>query len=479
MILARAIHLISGSAVVLFWALFCLSAVRERRPRAAVRSGLVSFALAAIWFGPAAIWALPSWALTMAAGVILLLAALFFLPLGTTHGLEYRPVGETVDGPDKARGEERVDERDIMFAREEYLPGTSKYETYYARRPELKASDDKIRSLPQLLEPGARLYDPVRSLYTASIFQVIEGLLGQVEGDVGPDHLSVAAGGDLTPAEMTARIKEYTLHLGAAEVGIARLEPAWIYSHVGRGPELWGAPIQNRHRFAIAFTLEMDYGHVEQAPAIGITEESAREYLQGALISLTLAGFIRQLSHPARAHIAGSNYQIMMPPVAHAAGLGELGRCGYLISRKYGARVRLGAVTTDLPLVPDTPVIFGVQDFCARCRRCAVNCPSGSIPRGGKVTVRGVAKWPLAAESCLQYWRYLGTDCGLCMKVCPYSHPPTLVHTLVRAGIRRSCFARAVAVMGEDLIYGRRERYPSLQDGTTPAGSGKNSSMRP
>jgi epoxyqueuosine reductase QueG len=118
--------------------------------------------------------------------------------------------------------------------------------------------------------------------------------------------------------------------------------------------------------------------------------------------------------------------------------------------------VRLGAVTTDLPLVPDEPVCFGVQEFCEICRRCADNCPSGSIPKGGKERVRGVWKWPLAVETCLYYWRFIGTDCGICMKVCPYSHPRALVHDLVRAAISRSRIARRLALWGEDLFYGRR-----------------------
>jgi reductive dehalogenase len=254
----------------------------------------------------------------------------------------------------------------------------------------------------------------------------------------------------------TAEIKALALHLGAAEVGITRLDPAFVYSHVGRGPEPWGSPIHNGHRFAVVFSLPMDYAHVEAAPRLAITEESAREYLQGALISITLAAHIRGLSWPARAHIAGSNYQIMLPPVAVDAGLGELGRFGYLISQRLGARVRLGAVTTDLPLVPDVPVRFGVQEFCEICRRCADNCPSASIPGGPRRVVRGIAKWPLDVESCLSYWRWLGTDCGICMRVCPFSHPRALVHDLVRAGIARSAFARRIALLGEDLLYGRQ-----------------------
>jgi ferredoxin len=101
-----------------------------------------------------------------------------------------------------------------------------------------------------------------------------------------------------------------------------------------------------------------------------------------------------------------------------------------------------------------------VQDFCEICRRCADNCPSASIPKGQRTMVRGIAKWPLEVESCLSYWRWLGTDCGLCMRVCPFSHPPALVHDLVRAGIARSSFARRVALLGENLFYGGRVPAP-------------------
>jgi len=120
--------------------------------------------------------------------------------------------------------------------------------------------------------------------------------------------------------------------------------------------------------------------------------------------------------------------------------------------------MRLGAVTTSLPLEIDHPVSFGVQDFCRRCKKCAENCPSASIPQDGVSEVRGVYKWQLDIEQCYRYWRVAGTDCGLCMRVCPYSHPPTFIHNLIRTGLRRSAFARQVSVWGDDLLYGRRIR---------------------
>jgi ferredoxin len=333
-------------------------------------------------------------------------------------------------------------------------------------RPENREIDDRLRGLPELLAPGGRFHDPVFSEYIASLFEALEKLTVQVDGETAPRRL------EREPSLMTAIVKGTARRLGADDVGIAELDPMSVYSHVGRGPEMWGAPIENSHRFAVVIALEMDYEHVEAAPRLPITMESAVQYLKGAQISISLARAIRSHGYPARAHIAGSNYQIMLPPVAYDAGLGELGRIGYLISPRFGARIRLGAVTTDMPLVPDSPRIFGVQEFCTVCRKCAVNCPSGAIPRGGKEWVRGVEKWPLAIEKCLHYWRLAGTDCGLCMKVCPYSHPPTFVHNLVRSGIRRSAFARRIAVWGDDLLYGKNQYLEGCGTGRFRTSSG-------
>ena len=197
---------------------------------------------------------------------------------------------------------------------------------------------------------------------------------------------------------------------------------------------------------------------VEQAPDIQITEEAANKYYIASIISINLAKHIRSMGYPARAHISDSNYQIMLPPIAVDAGLGELSRMGYLMSKKFGPRVRLGGVTTDLPMIVDKPIVFGVQDFCSVCKKCSENCPSNAIPYDDKTIVRGVEKWELNIEQCLRYWRLAGTDCGLCMKVCPYSHPPTFVHNIVRKGIEKSTVARKLSIWGDDFFYGRKSK---------------------
>ena len=44
----------------------------------------------------------------------------------------------------------RSDERDTMFARAHYTPGSQAYEDYYKRFPEKKDIDDSLRHRPDL-----------------------------------------------------------------------------------------------------------------------------------------------------------------------------------------------------------------------------------------------------------------------------------------------------------------------------------------
>lgn len=430
--------LTTGTIIVLFSLLFAASSLRENKTRAVLLNSGIMVIAALLIIGSIHWWQLLNGYLSAATVIIWICLALYFLPLGKPKPIVINTITE------------RVDERDTMFAREEYRPGTTKYEEYYANRPQYKEVDDGLRQLPALLESGGHYFNPDQAEKIKAIFSVINVLTLQVDGNVRADK----TGKD--PRILTAEIKDLILRMGADEVGVAQLNKMFVYSHVGRGPEPWGKPIELNHRFALVFTLEMAYDSVQQAPDMPITGETALQYLRAAIISVNLARYIRNLGYPARAHISDSNYQIMLPPVAHDAGLGELSRMGYLISLRYGARIRLGAVTTDLPLISDKPIVFGVQDFCAICLKCAENCPSAAIPNGNKTMIRGVEKWQISVEKCLWYWRVAGTDCGLCMKVCPYSHPPTFVHNLIRRGIKYSAFARKVSILGDHLFYGRK-----------------------
>jgi len=68
-----------------------------------------------------------------------------------------------------------------------------------------------------------------------------------------------------------------------------------------------------------------------------------------------------------------------MTPLVLLAGLGEFSRAGWALNPQFGGQFKVSVVTTDLPLLPDRPVDFGLQAFCRTCKRCAHECPSRAI----------------------------------------------------------------------------------------------------
>jgi epoxyqueuosine reductase QueG len=81
-----------------------------------------------------------------------------------------------------------------------------------------------------------------------------------------------------------------------------------------------------------------------------------------------LANWIRSQGYHADPYPGPMAGALLLIPPAIAAGLGELGKHGSLISPRFGAGVRLAGVTTDMPLVPTGPVHFGADEFCATCQ---------------------------------------------------------------------------------------------------------------
>lgn len=59
-------------------------------------------------------------------------------------------------------------------------------------------------------------------------------------------------------------------------------------------------------------------------------------------------------------------------------------------------------------------------------------------------------------ESCFQIWLKSGTDCGLCIAVCPYPNPDTHLHRHVRRLARRNTLARRLILKMDDLFYFRK-----------------------
>jgi len=105
------------------------------------------------------------------------------------------------------------------------------------------------------------------------------------------------------------------------------------------------------------------------------------------------------------------------------AGLGVWGLNGLVLTRRFGPRVRFGAVFTDLDLTPDSPR----QDyFCTSCSLCIAACPTGALGPAGLDRSHCIAEFkPDAAMVRLQRERlefptpHTRYQCARCITACP------------------------------------------------------------
>ena len=377
--------------------------------------------------------------ITLLLGCALFLIVLFF-PVDLFRKRAVR------SGPDS-----QVDERDVMFARMSRVEGTPEYDEYYERRPELKKEDDRIRAMIPLYLPGSRYYHPEITGEAERYFESIY--------DIEPDPAIIKEWQERfqETVDNSGLVREMVRALGAVAVGFAPLPHEYIYTHKGRFAEDYGHEIRLDHPTAIVFLIEMDFGQMQRAPHAEAIRESARQYYRAAVIARTVEATLKAAGYGAKAHY-DAHYDVILPPLAIEAGLGEIGRNNILIADRFGSRVRIGAVTTDLRLKHDGHIRLGADEFCSICRKCAENCPSRALSAGEKEWVRGVEKWTTDTEKCYSYWRQVGSDCGICMAVCPFSHRNNWLHNLVRMMIPLNPWLRRIALIFDDLIYGRKWR---------------------
>lgn len=445
--------------------LFTYESLREQEPRApkigAVGMGFhLLLAILIVFWPPIRI------PLALGFGVALTVMALFLVPFKKdARSLKGAAGYLAEEGEDFAP----MDERDIMFARNRCLiPGSEIYERYYEMHPAHKAYDDRRRERGGPLgKPGAidGSYRPNVAMLVSSFelpnmlgphARVIPGSAAAQSTYAGQSQAPPPA--DMDPQEATRIIKGWARHLGADLVGICRVDPRWAYSHKGEihyGEwEEWGTKVPDPLPYAVVVATAMDHDLVATAPHTPSVVESGYNYARGATITTILAQWLGTMGYRAVAE-HNRHYDLVMVPLAIDAGLGELGRQGYLIADQYGPRVRLFAVQTDMPLVPDSPIDLGAERFCEACLKCAESCPSRSIPRE-KTVNRGMLRWKLNEETCFDYWGKIGTDCCVCMAVCPFSRPNRTLHKWVKYVLRRSEPARRVFPHVDNLLYGKR-----------------------
>ncbi len=237
--------------------------------------------------------------------------------------------------------------------------------------------------------------------------------------------------------DLAADFVKNMAHLyGATLAAVTKTNFNWLYSEGWRGcpPDYDFSKMPPHWEYAIVIGVPMEWDVVLGNPQFGTSSDA---YDRVSTAAIRLEGMLKFLGYAARAHTPNTNYDLIVPPHAVEAGLGEIGRTGFCITPEAGGNCRMAIVTTNLPMVTDKPIDFGVAEFCRKCRLCAESCPSGSIslaesPDG--MVIRGYEHWYINNGSCYNFWREtMGPmGCRLCVVTCPYSRKDNWIHDLAR-----------------------------------------------
>lgn len=242
-----------------------------------------------------------------------------------------------------------------------------------------------------------------------------------------PDLLPVAdKRTESSPEEFSRQAKAFAAAHEADDVGIAAMDPLYVFEGY-----------QLSDPYVVVLGLAHDYEKLKHVPSsetngVGVCD-IGDQYAKGTRASYALANWIRSQGYNAAPHPGPSAGALLLIPPAIAAGLGELGKHGSLISRRFGAGIRLAGVTTNMPLACDEPDRFGGDEFCRSCQICTNACPPDAIS-AEKQMVRGVERWYVDFDKCIPYFAE-SASCGICIAVCPWTRPnvrPKLLATMAR-----------------------------------------------
>ncbi|MSQ17875.1 MAG: hypothetical protein EXR54_10060, partial [Dehalococcoidia bacterium] len=221
-------------------------------------------------------------------------------------------------------------------------------------------------------------------------------LSGELEPSVKP-----------TGKDVTQLIKDKARDLGYVEYGFTAYDHRYTY----QSKKDW---VKYPHVLCLAY--EQDFEPTQTIPSVDAEIVHSSTYRTEGAAGLELGNFIRSLGYHAQVHSPNDNTGPYIPMFV-AAGLGQLGACGYLLTPHVGSRCRIMLITTDANVTHDQPIDYGIHAFCQVCQVCVNRCPGRALMRD-KIWWRGMEKNKLYFKRCRPVMaRYLG--CGVCMKVCP------------------------------------------------------------
>jgi epoxyqueuosine reductase len=245
-----------------------------------------------------------------------------------------------------------------------------------------------------------------------------------------PELIAVAGEQNVATAERFSEdTRAFALAHEADAFGVAAMNPLYVFE---------GYQIEEPWVIVLAFAH--DYQRLKEVPSdetngVGVCDVGD-QYARGTRASYALTNWIRAQGYHADPYPGPMAGALVLIPPAIAAGLGELGKHGSLISRQFGAGVRLAGVTTNMPLVTTKQDQFGADDFCKTCQACTHACPPGAISED-KQMVRGVERWYVDFDKCIPYFAE-SASCGICIAECPWTQPDARPKLLAAMAARRN-----------------------------------------
>ena len=261
------------------------------------------------------------------------------------------------------------------------------------------------------------------------------------------------------PEENTRILKIAMQQMGAAAIGVVELNGQTrklIYSIDNDGKEIVFDNVPEAYedadkrvipytaRWAVVYAVQMSETAIKRAPTKIAQMTTSETYQRGLLIQNNVQEFLRGLGYQGLGE-ASLNGLGIAPAFAVLGGLGELSRLNRVITPEFGPMVRLFKLVTDLPLVADKPIDAGIARFCRACKKCAEACPPSALSFETEPGWQPVGEWGNPGHQawfedsarCRRYWlEELGTNCGICFSVCPFSkRNSSFMHDLVRMQI--------------------------------------------
>ncbi len=327
---------------------------------------------------------------------------------------------------------ERFDQKDIVFMRavwdEQYQAQMQQVMPRFRQETEAQGQEGAAFVAGAIYADNkAGSFHPNYTGYFGHL-QGVDGLYSWDE-PVNPQKYPVS-----DAAAVSERVKQVARFYGADLVGICEIDKRWVYSHYfDRETGAYG-PLEISYKYAVVMGVEMQWDEgIAESPSSPASAATALAYSKMAELSSKVAQYIRMLGYDA---VPSGNDTTQSIPLAIDAGLGELGRMGLLLTPEFGARQRICKVYTSLPLVPDQPIDFGIQQFCETCKLCASNCPVEAIPFGDRSTEttsisnrNGILRWTVNVGKCFLFWLAnqapgaAWNDCSNCVRACPWSAP--------------------------------------------------------